>query len=166
VTAAAASRGGKVEANETLPRTRPKTAGRSLASLIVTGLVLAWSIKELASLLLVHTTGPEIYGVMVAFLAVVSGVLSVVLVWTARSAWRWAVWAVVALWAIVAIGGMAGTLAHVIGPVAGHGPVDLRPRPVAAPLIFTVLGFIGAGALLNGQRVRGARLRAPQETPS
>jgi len=149
-----------MQTNGSLPATRQRSATRSVAALIVAVLVLAWSIKELISLLLVHTTGPELYGVLVAALAAGSGVLSVALLWAAGPP-RWAIWAVVVLWIIVAVGGMAGTLAHVIGPVAGHGPVDLRPRPVAAPLIFTALGFLGGGALLYGQRVRAGRLRAP-----
>jgi hypothetical protein len=153
-----------MQSNGMLPTTRQRTSARSAAALVVAVLVLAWSIKELIGLLLVHTTGPEIYGVLVATLAAVSGFLSVVLLWTARPP-RWATWAVVALWAVVAVGGMAGTLAHVIGPVAGHGPVDLRPRPVAAPLIFTALGLLGGGALLYGQRVRAGRLRARRPTP-
>jgi hypothetical protein len=36
----------------------------------------------------------------------------------------------------------------------GHGPVDLRPRPIAAPLIFTLLGLAGGAALFFGQRAR------------
>jgi hypothetical protein len=149
-----------MQTNEPLPAARQRSGARSVAALVVAVLVLAWSINELISLLLVHTTGPELYGVLVAAFAAVSGVLSVVLLWAARPP-RWAIWTVVVLWIIVAVGGMAGTLAHVIGPVAGHGPVDLRPRPVAAPLIFTVLGFLGGGALLYGQGVRAGRLRTP-----
>jgi hypothetical protein len=44
-----------------------------------------------------------------------------------------------------------------VGPVAGHGPVDLRPRPFGAPLIFTLLGLVGSAALWFGQRPRAAQ---------
>ena len=113
--------------------------------------VLGWSIVELVSLLSRHTTGPELYGVGVAGLAVLAGVLNLALL---RSEQRrlWATVAVLVLWGLVALGGIAGTVAHVIGPVAGHGPIDLRPRPIAAPLIFTLLGLAGGAALWFGQR--------------
>ena len=62
--------------------------------------------------------------------------------------------AVIVLWVVVALGGVAGTIAHVIGPVPGYGPIDPRPRPIAAPLVFTLLGFVGAAALVLGQRMR------------
>lgn len=117
--------------------------------------VLGWSIVELVSLLSRHTTGPELYGVAVAGVAVAGGVLNLVLL---RSKQRrlWATVAVLILWSVVALGGVAGTVAHIIGPVAGHGPIDLRPRPIPAPLIFTLLGFAGGAALWFGQR-RGTR---------
>ena len=37
-------------------------------------------------------------------------------------------------------------------PDPAHGPVDPRPRPAGAPLIFTLLGVVGGGALFYGQR--------------
>jgi hypothetical protein len=43
-------------------------------------------------------------------------------------------------------------VAHIVGPVAGHGPVDVRPRPVLAPLIFTTFALVGGAALFIGQR--------------
>jgi hypothetical protein len=66
----------------------------------------------------------------------------------------WATVAVLILWSVVALGGLAGTVAHIIGPVAGHGPIDLRPRPIPAPLIFTLLGLAGGAALWFGRRRR------------
>ena len=113
--------------------------------------VLGWSVVELASLAVVHTTGPEIYGMLVAFLAVIAGIASLMIL---RSSERrlWLTILVLTLWAIVGLGGLAGVVAHVVGPVAGHGPVDPRPRPVAAPLIFTFLGLVGSAALWFGQR--------------
>jgi hypothetical protein len=121
---------------------------------IITAIVvLGWSMVELVSLLSRHTTGPELYGVVVAGLAVTAGVLNMALL---RSEQRrlWATVAVLVLWSVVALGGIAGTVAHIIGPVAGHGPIDLRPRPIPAPLIFTLLGLAGGAALWFGQRRR------------
>ena len=124
---------------------------RHRAALIVSIIVLGWSVIELLNLARVHTIGPELYGLLVAALSVGAGVLSVFLL---RSDQRrlWYVLPVIGLWAVVALGGIAGTIAHMIGPVAGHGPVDLRPRPLGAPLIFTLLGLVGSAALWLGQR--------------
>lgn len=123
--------------------------------------VLGWSIVELVSLLSRHTTGPELYGVGVACLAVAAGVLNLALL---RSEQRrlWATVAVFVLWGVVALGGIAGTVAHIVGPVAGHGPIDLRPRPIPAPLIFTLLGLTGGAALWFGQR-HGAAVERREE---
>jgi 4-amino-4-deoxy-L-arabinose transferase-like glycosyltransferase len=130
----------------------------SVAAAIV---VLGWSIVELGSLVAVHTTGPELYGLLVAALAVAAGALGLVVL---RSSERvlWATVAVLIVWAVVALGGVAGVAAHVIGPGVGHGPIDPRPRPIAAPLVFTLLGFVGGAALWFGQR-RGTRSRTSGE---
>jgi hypothetical protein len=134
--------------------TQPRTRHR--AALIVSFVVLGWSIIELLNLARVHTTGPELYGVLVAALSVGAAVLGVLVL---RSDERrlWYVLPVVGLWALVALGGIAGAVAHMVGPVAGHGPVDLRPRPFGAPLIFTLLGLVGSAALWFGQRPRAAQ---------
>jgi hypothetical protein len=128
---------------------------RRRVSILAAIVVLAWSIVELVDLLSRHTTGPELYGVLVAGVAVAAGVLNLALL---RSKQRrlWATVAVLILWSVVALGGLAGTVAHIIGPLAGHGPIDLRPRPIPAPLIFTLLALAGGAALWFGQR-RGAR---------
>ena len=120
----------------------------SVAAAIV---VLGWSVVELVSLLTVHTTGPELYGVLVAALAVAAGLLGLI---TLRSSERrlWMTVAVLTVWAVVALGGVAGVAAHVIGPGAGHGPIDPRARPIAAPLVFTLLGLVGGAAVWFGQR--------------
>jgi hypothetical protein len=118
--------------------------------------VFAWSAVELVSLLSRHTTGAQLYGVLVAALAVVAAAASVYLAASTRRR-TWAMWAVVALWAFIALGGLAGVVAHVVGPVPGHGPVDTRPRPVPAPLIFTALGAVGSVAVYRGQRGAGGR---------
>ena len=129
---------------------------------IVSGIVLAWSMTETVSLAVVHTTGPELYGVLVAALSAGAAGANLVLLRSVRinriaTVAIIATALVVALWAVVALGGIAGTIAHVIGPVPGHGPIDPRPRPIAAPLVFTLLGCAGAAALVFGQRAR-ARL--------
>jgi 4-amino-4-deoxy-L-arabinose transferase-like glycosyltransferase len=126
--------------------------------LIMTLVVLGWSIKNLVSLGLTHTTGPELYGVLVAALAVGAGFLNLALLTSPRTR-TWATAAVLVLWAVVALGGIAGSVAHIIGPVAGHGPIDPRPRPIAAPLFFTALGLAGGFALFLGQRIRARRIR-------
>jgi hypothetical protein len=67
-------------------------------------------------------------------------------------------WATVAVWSLGRgrARRLAGTVAHIVGPVPGHGPIDLRPRPILAPLIFTLFGLAGGAALWFGQR-RGTR---------
>jgi drug/metabolite transporter (DMT)-like permease len=124
---------------------------RRRVSVLVAIVVLGWSMVELVSLLSRHTTGPELYGILVAVVAVAAGVLNLALL---RSKERrlWATVAVLILWGVVALGGLAGTVAHIVGPVAGHGPIDLRPRPIPAPLLFTLLGLAGGAALWFGQR--------------
>ena len=138
--------------------TQPRSRTRHRAAQIVTVVVLGWSVVELVNLAFAHTTGAELYGVLVAGLSVGAGVLSVLLL---RSDERrlWYALPLVGLWVLVALGGIAGSVAHIVGPVAGHGPVDPRPRPVAAPLIFTVLGLSGGGALWFGQRAAAARAK-------
>jgi hypothetical protein len=125
-------------------------------SLVMSVVVLGWSIKYTVTLAVVHTTGAELYGVLTAALAAAAAVTNLALLRSPRVRVI-ATGAVLVLWAVVALGGIAGTIAHLIGPVPGHGPIDLRPRPIAAPLVFTLLGFVGAAALTLGQR---ARLRA------
>lgn len=139
------------------PTTRAMT-GRRLASLLVTVLVLLWSMTELISLSLNHTTGPEVYGILAAAIAVAVSILSLALLVMSRMR-TLATAGVLVLWAIVAICGLGGVAAHIVGPEEGHGPVDTRPRPTAAPLIFTALGVAGAAALTWGQRLSLASIR-------
>src|SRR5512143_1704872 len=89
-------------------------------SLLVSVVVLGWSIDYTVTLALVHNAGPELYGVLVAALSTAAAVANLVLLRAPRV--RLVVGAaVVVLWAVVAFGGIAGTIAHVIGPVPGHG---------------------------------------------
>jgi len=127
---------------------------RAVASrrpLIASVVVFGWSIKYFVGLGLSHTTGTELYGVLTAAISTGAALTNVALLRAPRR--RVVVPAALLLiWALVALAGVGGTVAHVIGPVAGHGPVDLRPRPVPAPLVFTLLGIVGAAALFFGQR--------------
>ena len=92
---------------------------------------------------------------LVAVLAVVAAALALF----AMRATTWQTGltiAVAVLWAIVAIGGIAGVAAHIVGPVAGEGPVDPRPRPLLAPLAFTAMGVVGEIVLWIWRRRAGA----------
>jgi hypothetical protein len=125
--------------------------------LLMSVVVLGWSTKSFVTLALTHTTGPELYGVLTAGLSTGAAVANLALLRSPRLRLIATV-AVLALWAVIAVGGLAGTIAHIIGPVPGHGPMDLRPRPVAAPLLLTLLGAVGALALVFGQRARSGRV--------
>lgn len=147
-----------MEPNTALQTTTRAMTGRRIASLLVTVLVLLWSIEEVVNLSVNHTTGPEIYGVLAAVVAVGVSVLSLALIVTSRTR-ALATVGVLVLWTIVAICGLGGVAAHIVGPEEGHGPVDTRPRPMAAPLIFTALGLAGGAALFWGQRLSLAGIR-------
>jgi peptidoglycan/LPS O-acetylase OafA/YrhL len=144
-----------MQANDVLPAIKRVAANRRTAALAVSVVVLIWSLVELVNLAFRHTTGPEIYGVLVAALAVLAGALSVVLLLSTRPRML-ARMPVVLLWAVVAFGGIAGTVFHATGTGPEAGAVDPRPRPAGARLIFTALGVVGAGALLYGQRSAAA----------
>jgi hypothetical protein len=136
-------------------------AGR-FALLVTIALVLALSVAEFINLSGRHMVGAESYGLVVAGVAVAAGILSLGLV---LSPWRRviATAAVLVLWAIVTLGGVAGTYYHIVGVAPEYGPVDPRPRPIAAPLVFTLLGLVGGAALLLGQRAATRRARNHEE---
>jgi hypothetical protein len=140
------------------PEARDRTIRR--VALVVSVGVLGWSFVELVSLGLKHTTGPELYGVLVAAFATGAAGANVALLRSPRAQLR-VVLAVLVVWAIVALGGLAGSVAHIVGAPVGEGPVDPRPRPIAAPLVFTLLGLVGGAALLVGQRAAFRGLRSP-----
>jgi 4-amino-4-deoxy-L-arabinose transferase-like glycosyltransferase len=129
-------------------------------ALVVSFVVLGWSFVELINLSLTHTLGPELYGVLAAALASGAGVANLALLRSPRGQVL-AIAAALVVWAVVALGGVAGTVAHVVGPPIGEGPIDARPRPIAAPLVFTFLGLVGGAALLLGQRPAFRNLRIP-----
>jgi hypothetical protein len=149
----------------------PRIILRTIAErrpLMMSVAVLGWSTKYLVDLALTHTTGAEAYGVLVAALGVGAGVANLGLLRSRRlqASPRVSVvltLAVMAVWSLVALGGISGTIAHLVGPVAGHGPIDLRPRPIPAPLVFTVLGIVGGIALFTGQRAATRRAMNHEE---
>ena len=134
----------------------PRTIFRTIAErrpLIMSVVVLGWSINYLVSHRLSHSTGPELFGVLTAALSTGAAVTNLALLRSSRMPVL-VTGAVLILWGVVAVGGLAGSIAHIVGPVPGHGPLDLRPRPVAAPLVFTLLGIVGGAALVLGRRMR------------
>ena len=135
-------------------------AGR-FALLVTITLVLALSVAEFINLSGRHMVGAESYGLVVAGVAVAGGILSLGLVLSPRPVIATAV--VLVLWAIVTLGGVAGTYFPIVGVAPEYGPVDPRPRPIAAPLVFTLLGLVGGAALLLGQRAATRRARNHEE---
>ena len=129
---------------------------------VTTALVLALAVAELINLWGRHMVGAESYGILIAGAAVAAGILSLGLVLSPQR--RVIASAVVlVLWAIVALGGVAGTYYHIVGVAPEYGPVDPRPRPIAAPLVFTLLGIVGGTVLFLGQRPGIRRARNQEE---
>ena len=128
-------------------------SGRRLAAVAVSAAVLAWCLKLLVGLLLTHTVAScELMAIVVALLGVAGGAVNVWLLAGSQSR-KPVRLAGLALWAALVVGGIAGSVEHLAGGEPGYGPVDARPRPPLAPLVFTGLGTIGAAALLLGDRV-------------
>jgi hypothetical protein len=135
---------------------------RRSAPFVTSALVLALSVAEFINLSGRHTVGAESLGLLVAGIAVGAGILSLGLVLSPQRRVIGTA-AVLVLWAIVALGGIAGTYYHIVGVAPEYGPVDPRPRPIAAPLVFTVLGIVGGTALFFGQRPAIRRTRNQEE---
>ncbi len=135
---------------------------RRLTLFVTTGVVLALSVAEFINLSGRHTVGAESYGLLVAGVAVAAGIFSLGLVLSPQRRVI-ATAAVLVLWAIVVLGGVAGTYYHIVGVAPEYGPVDPRPRPIAAPLVFTLLGIGGGTALFFGQRAAIRRARNQEE---
>jgi hypothetical protein len=135
---------------------------RRFALFVTTALVLALSVAEFINLSGRHTLGAESYGLLVAGVAVAAGIFSLGLVLSSQRRVI-ASAAVLVLWAIVALGGLAGTYYHIAGVAPEYGPVDPRPRPMAAPLIFTALGLVGGAVLFYGQRAGIPRAHDEEE---
>jgi hypothetical protein len=139
-----------------------RARSRRRALFVTTALVLAWSVAEFINLSGRHTVGAESYGLLVAGISVAAGIFSLGLVLSPRRRVIAAA-ATVVLWAIVALGGLAGTYYHIVGVAPEYGPVDPRPRPTAAPLVFTLLGTVGGSAVFLAQRAATRRARNPGE---
>jgi hypothetical protein len=135
-------------------------AGR-FALFVTTALVLTLSVAEFINLSGRHTVGAESYGLLVAGVAVAAGVFSLGLVLSTQRRVI-ATAAVLVLWAIVALGGVAGAYYHIVGVAPEYGPVDPRPRPIAAPLVFTLLGTVGGTTLFFGKRAAIRRVRTEE----
>jgi hypothetical protein len=131
---------------------------RRSAPFVTSALVLALSVAEFINLSGRHMVGSESYGLLVAGVAVAAGTFSLGLVLSPQRRVI-ATAAVLVLWAIVALGGVAGTYYHIVGVAPEYGPVDPRPRPIAAPLVFTLLGTVGGTALFFEQRAAIRRAR-------
>jgi hypothetical protein len=136
-------------------------AGR-FALFVTSALVLALSVAEFINLSGRHTVGTETYGLLIAGVAVAAGIFSFGLLLSSRRHLI-ATAAVLVLWAIVVLGGVVGTYYHIVGVAPEYGPVDPRPRPLAAPLVFTLLGIVGGTALLLAQRFALRRSRNQDE---
>ena len=77
----------------------------------------------------------ESYGMLIVGVAAAAGILSLGLVVSPqRRVIATAGAVVLVLRAIVALGGVAGTYYHIVGVAPEYGPVDPRPRPIAALL--------------------------------
>jgi len=137
----------------------PTERSRPRATLYLSVLVMLWSFAELANLVVKHTTGPELYGVLAAAIASAAGIATVALLRPRGN--LVAVVIVLAVWAFVALAGIAGTVAHIVGAPIGEGPIDPRPRPVAAPLVFTLLACLDGAALAIGRRTSLRKVRNP-----
>lgn len=119
-------------------------------AVMATSVVTLGSLGLLGDLLLVgHTNGEEIWGVVTALSSVVIGVLSLAFL-LQRSRNRVARIGLVALWLTIAFFGFGGFNSHRL-PVA-EGVSDQRPRPPLAPLIFTGFGIAGAFAVRSGSK--------------
>jgi len=137
------------------------TIGRTVSSartysarrraLYITGALALVSFGLLADLLLVvHTTGEEIWGPVVAGFGAVVGVLS--FAYLATSSRSRAVRIVLyLLWATLAFGGIGGYNEHRL-PRPADTASDQRPRPPLAPLAFTALGIAGGWVLRYGSK--------------
>ena len=122
---------------------------RRRALLVITVVTLG-CLGLLGDLLVVgHTRGEEIWGVVSALSGVLIGVLSLVFL-IRRGRNRVAQIGLVALWLTVAFFGFGGYNSHRL-PLP-EGTSDQRPRPPLAPLIFTGFGIAGALAVRSGSK--------------
>jgi hypothetical protein len=120
-------------------------------SQLVSAVVLGWSIDYTVTLGVIHHTGPQLFGVLTAAVSAGAAIANLRLL-RSSSGQPVLTGAVVALWTLVAAGGIGGTIAHLSGPFAGRPLVESGDALSVAPLVFTLLGLVGAAALVLGQR--------------
>ena len=119
-------------------------------ALLVTTVLTLGCLGLLGDLLLVgHTRGEEIWGVVTALSGVLVGVLSLTFL-ISRSRNRAARIGLIALWLTIAFFGFGGYNSHRL-PLP-EGMSEERPRPPLAPLIFTGIGIAGALAVRSGSK--------------
>lgn len=96
-----------------------------------------------------HTSGEEIWGVVTAVSGTLVGILSLAFL-LRRGRNQAARIGLVALWLTIAFFGFGGYNSHRL-PVP-DGVSDERPRPPLAPLIFTGIGIAGAFVVRSGSK--------------
>jgi hypothetical protein len=119
---------------------------------LVTAVASVASAVILLILIADHTTGGEIDGVLVAGLAVATGLGGLASLVRHAAGRR----LVLVLWLLVAAGGGMGYLDHAELPKPGHAVIDDRPRPPFAPLVFTVIGLAGVATVISRPRLAPA----------
>ncbi|HET7702522.1 MAG TPA: hypothetical protein VFK35_03925 [Candidatus Limnocylindrales bacterium] len=131
-------------------RDRPVIGESRRRALLVTTVVTLGCLVLLGDLLVVgHTRGEEIWGVVTALGGVVVGALSLAfLIRRGRS--RVARIGLIALWLTIAFFGFGGYNSHRL-PLP-DGLSEERPRPPLAPLIFTGFGIAGALVVRSGSK--------------
>lgn len=146
------------KAHATSPSSRQALAGATFnrarnQARWITAVLAAGALALAGDLLLVgHTEGKELLGLVTAASAVVVGLLSLAgLAGRSRPrAARIVLPVLYALWAGVAVLGLIGFSSH-RAPITAES-VDQRPRPPLAPLVFTGLGIAGAATLRYGSK--------------
>ena len=129
---------------------RTERLGISRRPLLVISVVTVGCVALLGDLVIVgHTSGEEIWGVLTAAGGSVIGVGSLLFL-RSNSRNRGARIGLIALWLTVAFFGFGGYNSHRL-PLP-EGTSDQRPRPPLAPLIFTGFGIAGALAVRSGSK--------------
>jgi hypothetical protein len=117
----------------------------------VTAAITVAALYLFADLLLVgHTTGGQIWGLVTAATATLTGVLSLAFL-AHRGRSRAARIGLFALWLTVAFLGFGGYNDHRLSRPADK-VMDQRQRPPLAPLVFTGMGIAGAVVLRSGTK--------------
>jgi hypothetical protein len=110
-----------------------------------------------------HTIGGEVDGPSVAAYGIVVGLLSLIFL-IAAGRHRLAFGILLVLWVLLAVSGVDGYVQH--AKAVTPASADQRERPALAPLVFTVFGVIGGGALIVGYRRTRGVAPEPDATPA